>query len=386
MSYTHILVYYGEIALKGRNRDFFERQLIKNIKTSSASSSFLRVDRISGRVLVTLADGYDKGVVSAALSQVYGIVYFMFVVRVKPDLDIMRDTAIELASHVAFDSFAVRARRQDKLFKHTSNEMQRYVGGAIDAAYPQAHVDLDNPDVTFSIAVVEKYAFVGCERVEGAGGLPVGVSGRVLVLLSGGIDSPVAASLMQKRGCPVDFIHFHNAPYTSEASIEKARELAKIISQQQKGGRLLLVPFTEVQKAIVKACDQRYRVLLYRRFMFRVAQAIAQRDGIVLLATGDSLAQVASQTVENIASVDEAIDMTLLRPLVGMDKQEVVAIARRIGTYEESVLPHEDCCSYFMPHDPATKSAPVQLQEQEQRLDIDVLVSDVLDNIDVVIL
>ncbi|MAG11310.1 MAG: tRNA 4-thiouridine(8) synthase ThiI [Parcubacteria group bacterium] len=377
----HILAYYGEIALKGRNRDRFEKKLIVNIKASRAGDSFFDVRRFSGRILIELKDDYDREVVVDALQKVYGIVYFMFMKKVSAELDVMRDAAIELSGTVDFETFAVRARRQNKLYKHSSSEIQQFVGGALDTYYSDKKVDLTNPDVTFFITVVEKQAFVGCERVEGAGGLPVGVSGRVLVLLSGGIDSPVAASLMQKRGCPVDFIHFHNAPYTSEASIEKARELAKIISHRQKGGRLFLVSLTDIQKAIVKSCDQKYRVLLYRRAMLRIAQEIARRENIQLLVTGDSLAQVASQTVENLAAVDAAIEMSIMRPLIGMDKQEVIDIARHIGTYEESVLPHDDCCSYFMPHQPATRSFKEDLEKQDQLYDADHFISSALDNV-----
>ncbi len=381
MNSTHILAYYGEIALKGRNRDRFEKQLIINIKASRAGGSFSAVRRFSGRILIELKDGYDREVVMSELSSLYGIVYFMFMKKVDAELEIMRDIAIELSESISFSTFAVRARRQNKLYKHSSSEIQQFVGGALDAHHSDKKVDLSNPEVTFFISVVEKDAFVGCERIEGAGGLPVGVSGRVLVLLSGGIDSPVAASLMQKRGCSVDFIHFHNAPYTSEASIEKARELANIISKKQKGGRLFLASLTDVQKAIVKSCDQKYRVLLYRRAMLRAAQEIAKRENILLLVTGDSLAQVASQTVENLAAVDAAVDMSIMRPLIGMDKQEVIEVAKRIGTYQESILPHDDCCSYFMPHAPATKSFASDLDGQEELFDFDGLHMVIFDNI-----
>ncbi len=385
-SYSHILVYYGEIALKGRNRNFFEKQLVKNIKASPARDSFLGVSRMSGRVRIDLAQSYDHEDVVTSLQTVYGIVYFMFMKEVAQDLDVMRDTAMAMSQKVTFNTFAVRARRQNKLYKHTSKQIEMFVGGAMDEAHPDAKVNLSDPEITFFVTIVEKSAFVGCQRYEGPGGLPIGVSGRVLVLLSGGIDSPVAASLMQKRGCPVDFIHFHNAPYTSEASIEKARELANIVSARQFGGRLFLVSLTDIQKAIVKNCDQKYRVLLYRRCMLRLAERLARRDDIRLLATGDSLAQVASQTVENLSAVDAAIDISVMRPLIGMDKTEVIDIARAVATYEESVLPHEDCCSYFMPRDPATRSTVAQLDEQETLYEVDTLLDDMFDKIEMITL
>lgn len=297
------------------------------------------------------------------------------------DIDVITQKVLEQSKAFTFQTFAVRAKRNQKIFPLNQLEIERHVGAVVNESV-SARVDLERPEVTFRVYIVDKDAFVGYERYEGSGGLPVGVSGRVLVLLSGGIDSPVAANQLQKRGSPVDFIHFHNAPYTSEASKEKAVNLARMIAQKQEGGELYLVPFTDIQKEIVKHTDQQYRVLLYRRFMLKMAEDFAKEMNILVLATGDNIGQVASQTIENISAVQSAVSLPILRPLLTWDKQEIIDVARRIGTFEESSLPHEDCCSYFMPRQPATHASVAMLDTQEKMLDLQAIWENTLDNIE----
>ncbi len=385
--YSHVIIHYGEIGLKGRNRKFFEEQLIRNIQTALPKKFLCHVYRISGRIVVAsdTHDGLDTWLheIKYALGRVYGIAWFLIAKDCEQKIDAVARAAVDMAGHISFSSFAVRARRDSNRIPFSSQEVNTKVGAALQNA-TSAVVNLDTPDATLYIEMVEHYCFFGFERIKGAGGLPVGVSGNVLLLLSGGIDSPVAGSLLQRRGCALECIHFHNAPYTSEASLDKVKQLAMILSGYQRWNiRIHAVPFTELQKEVVKKCDEQYRVILYRRFMIRVAQQLALQHGIRAVAVGDSIGQVASQTVPNIEVINNVAALPVFRPLIGFDKEDIITAARRIGTYDVSILPHEDCCSFFMPHRPATKSTVHELTQQEKRLDVNMLVHSALQAIEV---
>ncbi len=305
--------------------------------------------------------------------------------------------AVELAGHTIEDlqaylepglrnieprSFAVRCKRSEKRFPMTSPEIERTLGGFVQeqTGWP---VDLSNPDLTIHVLVDENGLFTWTHSVPGPGGLPVGVGGHATCLISGGIDSPVAAYQLMKRGMRLDFVHFHSVPRTDPASLEKAEDLVKILTRYQGPARLAMVPLLPIQEEIAARCPAELRVLLYRRFMLRLAEGAARRFRSDALITGESLGQVASQTIQNLRAVESVATMPVLRPLIGLDKPEIIAIARRIGTYKTSILPHFDCCSFLLPDRPATKSTSAELDDAETTLDVQTLVSDALDATDI---
>jgi thiamine biosynthesis protein ThiI len=290
------------------------------------------------------------------------------------DMEALKDAVLAAVGEEAFASFRVTTRRSDKSFPRTSAEIDRELGGAIHAA-TGVRVDLEEPDRTVFVEVLRDRILFSFERRPGPGGFPVGSSGKVLGLLSGGIDSPVAAWRLMKRGCRVVPVHFHAFPLQDHTTIDKVTELARILTRWQLKTRLVLVPFGEVQQTIVASCPAPLRVVLYRRFMVRIAEALGPRYGTKALVTGESLGQVASQTLDNMAVIDEAASGPILRPLVGMDKEEITVQARRIGTFETSTLPDQDCCQLFVPRSPATAARLDEVRRAEDALDIAGLVA-----------
>jgi tRNA uracil 4-sulfurtransferase len=378
-----VVLRYHEIALKGRNRPFFVRRLADHVEAVLAGLPVGRVRRASARLVVPLADVAAWPAVRARLARVFGVANFALAEELAvatrggdPDAVIARlDHAIRdrLAGR-QIASFRVRTKRSDKTFPLPSPEVNRRLGATIQRA-TGARVDLEHAAVTVAVDILPGRAFFSLDTVAGAGGLPVGTSGRVLALLSGGIDSPVAAWRMMRRGCRVDLVHFHSVPFLDRTSQEKAREIARVLSAWQLGAVLTLVPFGEVQRQIVAAVARPLRVVLYRRMMVRIAEALARATGAEALVTGDSLGQVASQTLGNLAVIEAASGLPILRPLVGMDKNEIAAEAARLGTFEISILPDQDCCSLFVPRHPATRAHPEEVQHAEGRLDVPALVA-----------
>ena len=290
-------------------------------------------------------------------------------------LDELRAALAPELDALSTHSFAVRCTRSDKRFPMTSPQVEREVGAFVQqrTGWP---VDLGQPGLTVTVLIDADGLYFWTRKVPGPGGLPVGVSGRALCLFSGGIDSPVAGWHMLKRGMRLDFVHFHSIPRTNPASIEKVRRLASILDRSQGSARLALVPLLPVQEEIVASCPAEYRVLLYRRFMLRIADAVGNRFRSKALVTGEALGQVASQTIENLAAVEAVARRPVLRPLIGYDKQEIIARARQIGTYEISIEPHQDCCSFLLPDNPATRSTAAALAAAEKVLDVDRLVAE----------
>jgi thiamine biosynthesis protein ThiI len=317
------------------------------------------------------------------VARTFGVASFSPCSIVRAEMPSMIDAAIELLRNRDFRSFAVAARRATKELSITSRQINVELGAAIQAAYGSA-VDLGDPDVTVYVEVVGPRAYLYTDRAEGPGGLPVGVSGKVVSLLSGGIDSPVATYRILKRGAKAILCHFHSAPFTDRSSVRKASELAGRIASWQGRTSMYVVPLGEAQQKIVVASRPDLRVVLYRRLMMRIAAEIAAREGAKALVTGDSLGQVASQTLENIACIDDAIEMPMLRPLIGDDKQEIVEQAKRIGTYETSILPYEDCCSLFVPRSPATRATVASCRAAESELDVAELVRSCLEGAEVI--
>jgi thiamine biosynthesis protein ThiI len=372
-----IVVHYQELALKGRNRPWFVDRLVRNLREAGAGLGVAEVRPLMGRVEMVLAEGADVIALKERVGRLFGIANFAFADRVVPDVDAVAASLVRQLAGLPPASFRVRATRADKRFPLTSPELERMVGGRIHSEYGWK-VDLDAPQRIAFIEIVPGAAFCSVERVAGPGGLPTGVSGRVACLLSGGIDSPVAAWRMMKRGCRAVFVHFHSYPVVSNASREKARQLARLLTRHQLRSRLVLVPFGELQRRLVVDVPPALRVVLYRRFMLRISECLAHRYRARALVTGEAVGQVASQTLENLSLIGQAATLPVLRPLVGMDKEEITVQARAIGTYETSILPDEDCCQVFTPKHPATRARPAEVEDVERALPVDELVEQAL--------
>ncbi|HYP23085.1 MAG TPA: tRNA uracil 4-sulfurtransferase ThiI [Actinomycetota bacterium] len=377
-----LVVHYHELGLKGRNRDFFERTLAQNLKRALRGTGYSKLRRGFGRIVVDFEPEARVGLAAERAAKVFGVAYVGAGRRVEPELDAIGDTALELMLAEPFESFAVRSRRTHSTCTHKSSEIQEVVGARIKEA-SGARVDLRNAEATAWVELFAGAGIVYRKRLRGPGGLPAGTSGRMLALLSGGIDSPVAAWRMALRGADVQFLHFHGQPYSDPSSVRQAADLAQVLARYQMRAVLHLVPLGDVQREIVTECPANLRVILYRRMMMRIAERLATDLGAQALVTGDSLGQVASQTIENIRTVDAAVPgAEVLRPLVGMDKQEIVDLATRIGTYEISTRKHQDCCVLFEPRSPATKTHPGQADAAEAGLDVETLIGKALSGIE----
>lgn len=370
-----VLIHYHEISLKGRNRPLFMERLVENLKTATMGLGVKRVLSLPGRLLLPLEGGAPWDPLKERLKLVFGIANFAPAFRTPPEMEALKKRVGLEVEQLTFQSFRVTARRADKTFPLTSEGINRELGAFVKDL-SGAKVDLTNPELTLFVEVLPREIFFSFEKIQGPGGLPLGVSGKVASLLSGGIDSPVAAWRMMKRGCRVVFIHFHSHPYLSRASQEKAVELVEILNRYQYTSRLYLIPFGELQRQVVLNVPAPYRIVLYRRLMMRIAGRIAQREGAKALVTGESLGQVASQTLDNLAVIEEASPLPILRPLVGMDKEEIIAQARAIGTYEISIIPDQDCCQLFVPKHPATRTTVEMVRRAEGRLDVEGLVEE----------
>lgn len=374
-----VLVRYHEIALKRGNRPYFVELLKRNLAAALCDLELKEIRSLPARILLVFAGPAGLEQATARIANVFGVANFSPVERVPRELEALRSRVLESLAGRTFSSFRIDAQRGDKSFPLTSPEINRQLGGAVKAQ-SGARVDLTDPELTITVEILPREAFFGFEKLPGPGGLPVGASGRVVALLSGGIDSPVAAQRMMQRGCRVIFVHFHSAPYLDKSSQEKARRLVAGLTRYQFHSRLYLVPFGEIQSRIVAAVGRPLRVVLYRRMMLRIAEAIAAREKAKALVTGESLGQVASQTLENLAVIEGAARLPVLRPLVGMDKQEIVDQARRIGTFGISTLPDQDCCQLFVPRHPATKAKRSEVEQAEAALDLQALLRLGLEN------
>ncbi len=372
----HLLIRYHEVALKGKNRGVFTGALATNVRKALGRAGLDHpVKQERSQIRVDLQDEADASPALSALSRVYGIARIAPALRTGLEygeiVDGVRDIIREEWNSA--ETFRISASRSDKRYPLTSADLNRQIGSLVEEETGAA-VKLRGGDIDLRVDVRERDAFVYVESVPGAGGLPVGSSGHVMALLSGGIDSPVAAARMFRRGCTVDFVHFHSFPLVDGSSRDKARDLVRVLDESQFGSRLHLVPFADAQRQIVAAVNPAYRVVAYRRFMVRVAEELARRVGALALVTGESIGQVASQTVENIATIDSVATMPVLRPLVGMDKNEIIAEARKLETFDISILPDEDCCSLFVPKHPILRSSPGEAERMENALDVDELV------------
>jgi thiamine biosynthesis protein ThiI len=358
-----------EIALKGANRGWFERTLLHNIRAALKGLPVAEIT-LPARVVIRFVEPAEWSAVFARLSTVFGINGIIPVERAGATYEQLERFIGDHLPDFPGATFAVRCKRSDKRFPLTSEQVNRRLGEYF-IRRTGTPVDLDNPEVTIHVLVQADGLYVYRDRYPGPGGLPVGTSGRVLVLLSGGIDSPVAAYLAMKRGTKAHYVHFHSAPYTSDASVGKVERLVRVLTRHQGASRLAVVPFGDCQREIVSLGPERLRVVLYRRMMLRTAERIARRWRCEALVTGDALNQVASQTLENLAAIDRVAHMPVLRPLISMDKQEIIAAAERAGTYELSLLPHQDCCSFLQPQHPATRTTASACDEAEAPIDVE---------------
>lgn len=378
-----VIVHYHELALKGRNREYFEQRLVRNIQWSLKDIGVRRVENLRSRIRVSLPDTVPDQSVIDRLTRVFGIANFSLAHGLpldldKPDLKTLSKAIIESLRSESFSTFRVSAKRSDKRLTLTSMEIARDIG-AVVCHETGKKVSLKDPDITVHLELLSKEVYYAIRKIQGPGGMPVGVSGKVACLISGGIDSPVAAYRMMKRGCRVLFVHFSGRPLVSRASEEKVRELVQLLTSHQYTSKLYIVPFGEIQQDIVASAPAPYRVVLYRRVMIRIAEELARREQCWGLVTGDSLGQVASQTPENLTVIEEAAELPILRPLIGMDKLEITDQARQIGSFATSIEPDQDCCSLFTPPHPSTRTRLGDILKVERLFDIDGLVKQGLD-------
>ena len=376
-----LLLKLGEVVLKGLNRKAFEDKLMNNVRRRIRRFGDFRVlVRQSTIYVEPQNDQCDMESAFAACCQVFGVAAVARAVPCEKTVEAIVDTAVAYLSDdfAAARSFKVESKRADKLFPMTSIQLSQAVGGELAERFPQVVVDVHNPDLTVYVEIREKYAYVHAPSVPGAGGLPVGMGGTAVSLLSGGLDSPVSSWMMARRGVQLEMVHFVSPPYTSQQALDKVLELARELTAYC--GRMVVhvIPFTKIQEEIRKNCPEEYFTLIMRRFMMRIAEAVAKRAGAGALVTGESLGQVASQTMLALGTTEDVTTLPVLRPLIGMDKVEIIRMARQIGTYDTSILPYEDCCTVFTPRHPCTRPKVEDVREAEAALDVDALVAEAL--------
>ena len=376
---SHAIVKTHELALKGKNRPWFMRKLTDNLRTATKGSGVEKVWKGQLMVGLTLSDEECWPEVKSRLREVFGVAKFYKAYELPQDLDGLKAVLPQLLDARKFSSFRITTNRADKRFPMNSEQVNRDLGTFVKEL-TGAQVSLKEPELSIYLDIQARGILVYFEEVKAHGGLPVGVSGKVAVMLSGGIDSPVAAWQMMKRGCQAMFVHFHSYPLVDRTSMEKAVDLVDHLNRHQYESNLFMVPLGEIQKQIILSCPPSYRVVLYRRFMVRITEALAKRNRAKAIVTGESCGQVASQTLENIAVVDNAAGMPILRPLIGNNKEEIVDISQDIGTFSTSILPDQDCCTLFVPKHPETKADLDTVLRLEETLSVDEMVKEAVEN------
>lgn len=375
-----IIVRYAEIHLKGKNRGYFERVFCVNLEKALKGLRH-ELRRTSGRYLIAAFEERDAEEICDRISRVFGVHSYSLGYRVPNDLDSIFEAAKIVSPRSG--TFKVDTHRADKKYPMTSPELNAEIGARLLRQFPALKVDVHEPQHVVYLDIREEgTALVFGKFEEGAGGMPVGTSSKGVLLISGGIDSPVAGYMMAKRGMEVEYLHFHSYPYTNEQAKDKVVELARILSRYTGGTAISTVKVTHIQEEIHKKCAAELNVTLLRRFMFRIAERVAKRKGAKCLITGESLGQVASQTIEGITSSNAVVTLPVLRPLIGFDKEEIIIRAKKIGTFETSVLPYEDCCTVFLPEFPAIKPKLSFIEEEEAKLDVEALVDEALDSLE----
>ncbi|MDD6189448.1 MAG: tRNA 4-thiouridine(8) synthase ThiI [Clostridiales bacterium] len=380
-----LLLKQGEIVLKGMNRKYFEQKLISNISRRLSRLGKFRIYSVQSTIYAEPQDdSIDMDEAEEIMKKTFGIISISRAAACEKDKDAILAMAKEYLSDalMSASSFKVESKRSDKTFPMTSIALSQYVGGELHDAFPHLTVDVHNPELTVHIEVRDYAAYVHANSIPGAGGLPVGVGGKAVSLLSGGIDSPVSTYMMAKRGVTIIPVHFFSFPYTSELAKQKVLDLAEELLDYCGRLTVQVVPFTKIQEAIRDKCPEEFFTVIMRRFMMRISERIAKDNGCGALVTGENLGQVASQTMEALAVTNAAVSLPVLRPLIGMDKEDIVSIARKIGTFETSILPYEDCCTVFTPRHPRTKPPLDEVLEAEKALDAEALMEEAVMNIE----
>ena len=379
-----LLCKYGEIVLKGANRKYFEDMLCREVKKRAVSYGKFDVYRAQSTIYIEpVGEDADLDGMFHAVSKVFGIVAIARAAVCEKNMeDISRVAAAYVPQFLEGKrTFKVEAKRSDKTFSLDSMEISREIGGVVLDACPRIRVDVHNPDVLVKVEIREFGAYISAGQFKGAGGMPVGTNGRALLLLSGGIDSPVAGYMMAKRGVRLDAVHFESFPYTSERAREKVLELARIVSEYAGDIYVHVVSLTHIQEELVKHCEEDYFTLLLRRYMMTIAERVAREHNCQALITGESLGQVASQTMQALGVTDSAVNLPVFRPCIGMDKEEIVTVARKIETFETSIQPYEDCCTVFTPKHPRTKPELEKVLVEENKLDFNALVEEAMETV-----
>lgn len=380
------LLKYGELALKGLNKPVFEKKLLKNIRMRLEKIGDFDVYAAQSTIYVEPKGDMFAEETLSELKKAFGVANISPAVKCEKNLDAVTETAAKLLSELDTEgkTFKVEAKREDKSFPLNSPQIGAEVGGRLLSLFPNLRVDVHNPDITVHIEI-RKDAFVYMKKIRGAGGMPLGTNGRATILLSGGIDSPVAGYMIAKRGVSLEAVHFHSHPYTSDRAKEKVLDLAKIMSKYCGKIRVHVIPFTDIQLEIIDRCPKVLLTVIMRRMMMRIAEKVAVKTGGQALVTGESIGQVASQTMESLNATDSVVSLPVFRPLIGMDKEEIVQISKKIETYETSILPFEDCCTIFVPKHPKTKPTIEELVSAEELLgDFEKMLADAVENEEVI--
>lgn len=382
MHYSEIMVCYGELSTKGKNRKDFIKQLGKNVRAVLHPFPNLEVKAQRDRLHVSLNDEDDEAVINA-LKGVFGIENFYPSIQVDKNMDAIKQTALQMVREQYREgaTFKINTRRQDKHFDYNTNQINNILGDYVLTNVDGISVDVKHPDIAIRVEVRMNGAFLSSEKIQGAGGLPVGTGGRATMMLSGGIDSPVATYQAMKRGVKIDMIHFYSPPYTSEQALNKAKQLTSVLAKYSGNIQFIQVPFTEVQETIKEKVPEGYLMTIQRRMMLRIAAAITKNRHCTGVFTGEALGQVASQTLESMMAINDVTTMPVLRPLVSMDKTEIIKIAKNIGTYDLSILPFEDCCTIFTPPAPKTHPNLEKSRKFEGYIDVDGLMQRAMDGI-----
>ena len=380
-----VLVRYGEIILKGLNRPVFEDLLVKNIRQALKDECELKIYKAQATIYIEPKDDSCTDSIVEKLKKVFGIVSIVVAYGAEKNMDdiekqIVENFATELKNA---KTFKVIAKRADKKFHMQSPEICEEIGGRILDAFPNLSVDVKNPEINVYVEIRE-HGYVHLDKIQGAGGMPSGSNGKAMLLLSGGIDSPVAGYMIGKRGVYMEAVHFFSYPYTSDRAKDKVLKLASIIASYTGSLKVHIVPFTDIQLEIRDKCPEEHLTLVMRRFMMAIAERIAQKRGCQALITGESIGQVASQTMSALAVTDDAVNMPVFRPLIGMDKEEIVEISRKIDTFETSILPYEDCCTVFTPRHPTTKPKIERIVFSQEKLDIERLINEAVEGTETV--
>ena len=383
VKYDTVLVRFGELSTKGKNRKDFIKRLDRNIRHILRDFKDLEFRRTYDRIYIKLQDE-DPDEIADRLKKVFGISSFSFTEKVDPEIETIKDRCLAIARESGKKTFKIKAKRHDKTFPMISDEINRAVAGRI-LHETDLKVDVHDPQLLISIEIHSDAAYITSGKIQGAGGYPTGINGKALLMLSGGIDSPVAAYEIMKRGIEVEAVHFSSPPYTSEAAKQKVMDLAGMVSIYQGSMKVHVLNFTDIQLAIYKTAGDPYAVTLMRRMMFRLAERVAKGNNCLVIGTGESVGQVASQTLESMVCINDVVKMPVIRPLVCYDKVEIIDLARKIGTYETSILPYEDCCTIFDPKNPVTKPSIEKAEHFEAQFDYEKMLNECLENDEVTI-